>query len=341
MLDERRDPRTGPPCSGSEFSGTAGNMVTGVTSPSGGDLNQLRQQYERLCDLVTRTAGSDPEAAERVLDELQTVSERIQALEAAEADSAEESAPEGTQPVPQPEPEPSPPASRIVSFRVSQAVGGRAAEAAPPPGKPGSWRLDQPPDELSPSMRPATQPGPAEPPAADQAPPSSAPASPAAEPAEAAASATVFSSAIRRWLERHRAAAAAERAVHPPQPAPDASESPRPEPEDPRARATAAGPSTEFARLAAAVERQAEQIERIMRLCETHQNALEALQSQIEERLRAIRPAAEADEDADMEPRITELREAVEEQRHRLTALAKTIQNLAQWLAAHHAAPDR
>lgn len=326
-------------------------MVTGVTSSSGDDLNQLRQQYERLCDLVTRTAGSDPEAAERVLDELQTVSARIQALETAEVGSAEEAtAPERTELAPQPETEPSPPTSRIVSFRVSQTVGSRSGGSVGSSGRPGSWRLDQPPEDLAEPTGPAAQPGTAGPPAADREAPLSTPQAPAAEPVEAATTATVFSTAIRRWLERHRAAAAAERAdlalpgptaTLLPDPGLKAPESPRRKPGDGDPGAIPPGAPAELGRLAAAVERQAEQIERVMQLCETHQIALEALQSQLESQLRAIRPAGGTSEGADMEPRVAELRAAVDEQRQRLTALAKTIQNLAQWLAAHRAAPDR
>src|SRR3546814_8891500 len=46
-------------------------------------LDRLRLRYERLCDLVTRTAGADPNAAEHVLSELQEVSEQILVLETA------------------------------------------------------------------------------------------------------------------------------------------------------------------------------------------------------------------------------------------------------------------
>jgi hypothetical protein len=144
--------------------------------------------------------------------------------------------------------------------------------------------------------------------------------------------ATVFSTAIRQWLERHRGTPPADQA--------SSAERPRASLPSPPATAPAAGPpvepSSEFAHITAAIEQQAIQIERIMRLCEAHQAALERLETRIEKRLLVPEPAADA-----AEPGIGELRRAVEEQRRRITALAKTIHNLAQWLAAHRAAPDR
>ena len=90
-----------------------------------------------------------------------------------------------------------------------------------------------------------------------------------------------------------------------------------------------------MSRIAAAVEQQAAQIERILALCVSQQSALERLEAQILSELRAPGPAAAPD------TRMPELHAAVEEQRQRLTALAKTIHNLAQWLAAERAGPRR
>lgn len=410
-------------------------MASGLTSPSGDELERLRQQYDRLCDLMTRAAESDPAAAERVLIELQSLSERILLLQTARADmpdgalapppappiAASQDAPADTpraalretpgaaegplapalspgEPPPPPDraavpvqrPEATP--ARIVAFRVTPSVGPRAAGDATP--KPGSWRVDAPPPDLGPSNPgtpdpgtadepqldlPAGMPAPAAPPqtasavaprpAAPQKPatakpvaappraqpkPTMAPgsgaavASPAVPSTGAPGNATLFTSAIRQWLERHRNGSDGGAAA--PVPAAQVVESDVEAPAETRGGATPERqiPITReseigresppaFARVVAAVEQQAAQIERILELCEAHQLALEQLEARLEARIDATRQALPAAAD----PELPELRAAVEEQRQRITALAKTIHNLAQWLATQRAAPDR
>src|SRR3546814_19341993 len=85
----------------------------------------------------------------------------------------------------------------------------------------------------------------------------------------------------------------------------------------------------DLTRIVSAVEQQATQIERILALCEAHQLTLERLEARIEAQHAAAESAA-----PEPDPEIPDLRVAVEEQRRRVTALAKTIHNLAQWLAA-------
>ena len=411
-------------------SGLSGGMASGLTSPSGDELERLRQRYDRLCDLMTRAAESDPAAAERVLIELQSLSERILLLQTARADmpdapaapllapqdapaeAAGATVPETPSPSPAAE---SPPAStlssgeaftpdrtaaperrpettpaRIVAFRVTPSVGPRAAagDAAP---KPASWRIDPPPPELNPFKpggpslgtpgepkigQPSGAPAPA---AAAQTAPTGAPLSaapqktaaaakpaptprpqpkptmppgsgaaasaPGAPPAGAPGNATLFTSAIRQWLERHRnesdeGAAAPAPAVHgevaPPAETPGGSTRDRQMPATGESEAGGES-SPAFSRVVAAVEQQAAQIERILELCEAHQQALERLEARIEARIDAPRGASPAVAD----PELPELRAAVEEQRQRITALAKTIHNLAQWLATQRAAPGR
>lgn len=307
-------------------------MVSGATSPSG-DLKQLRQQYDRLCDLMTRAAETDPVTAERVLGELQALSERILALEAAQARSEPAeiaSMPqmpafrsEGSGPtfeVPPPGRAEGGRDPRILSFRVTSA-----AHAGPSP-TPSSWRIDPPPDQAADRMpaaeaEPTGAPAPAEPTR-----PPSAPGAPG--------NATVFSTAIRQWLERHRqkehSAARPWTAIPPADAAPPTG--PASEQGQPQA-------TIDFARMAAALEQQAAQIDRIIRLCEAHQSALEQLQGRIIGWLEALQPPSKPQ--PDIEQSLRELREAVGQQRSRITALAKTIHNLAQWLAAQQAASDR
>jgi hypothetical protein len=319
-------------------------MATGVTSPSGGDLKQLRQQYDRLCDLMTRTAESDPAGAERLLKDLETLSERILALESGDTAGplTSEAAGAPASVAPAPLPAAAAPADRvetgraprIVSFRVTPVTN----EAVPPaPAPKSSWRIDGPPAAPATPL-PTVDP---KPPAEPQSQPATDPAEPAALVSSAPAAtgpgnATLFSTAIRQWLERHRQAdVIADAAVT--RPPPDQADPPAP------TGAPADGdrppPAPEFAHMAAAIEQQAAQIERIMELCEDHQAALERLQAQIEERLRLPDPLPAREVDAG--PAVAELRLVVEEQRQRITTLAKTIHNLAQWLAAQHAAPDR
>jgi hypothetical protein len=423
-------------------------MASGLTSPSGDELERLRQQYDRLCDLMTRAAESDPAAAERVLIELQSLSERILLLQTARADMPDTPvAPVPAPPIPAPPDapaeapgaavpetpgapqaaaeaslastlspgEPPPPdraavpaqrpeatPARIVAFRVTPSVGSRAAagDAAP---KPASWRIDAPPPDLGPSNPgapdqgtpdepqldlPAGMPAPAAPPqtvpaiaprpAAQQKPatavkpaaassraqpkPALAPGSgpaippPAAPPTGAPGNATLFTSAIRQWLERHRngsdggaaapapAVQAVDGEVAPP--AATRAEMPGGTTPTPQMPATGEGEtgresSPAFSRVVAAVEQQAAQIERILELCEAHQLALEQLEARLEARIEARIDATRQAPPAAADPELPELRAAVEEQRQRITALAKTIHNLAQWLATQRAAPGR
>jgi hypothetical protein len=161
----------------------------------------------------------------------------------------------------------------------------------------------------------------------------------------------LFTSAIRQWLERHRngsdgdaagpapAAEAGERAVTAPPAAPAETRSAMtPERGKPATgkSETAQEPSPALSRVVAAVEQQAAQIERILELCQAHQLALEQLEARLEARIDATRQVPPA-----APPELPELRAAVEEQRRRITALAKTIHNLAQWLATQRAAPGR
>lgn len=420
--------------------GSGRRMASGLTSPAGDELARLRRQYDRLCDLVTRTAESDPAAAERVLSELQTLSTRILELENAEAkgaspddagrtpleqlaDPAPSPAPHAPTPVADQQARDTPPPGRIVSLRVTPSVLQQPAQ--PPAAQPSSWRLDPPappasgaPDparpaplaeslpvraeakapgaglppaqpprphpeaksepaeapeatarpvqqEPAPTPAPSTSRPPAQPasppprptivvrrPAAGAAKPA-APSMPASSPTPAAAvqptatppgtpsdapagapsdsSAKVFSSAIRDWLERHRATLSESKAApaaEPEKPAEDTAPSQSQERAAPTkdSKGDAAAESASFARVAAAVERQAMRIERLLELSEAHQAALERLEKRIVARLE--RTSREPD------PELPELRQAVQEQRQRLTELARTIQNLAQWLAA-------
>jgi hypothetical protein len=163
----------------------------------------------------------------------------------------------------------------------------------------------------------------------------------AAEPgaAEPAGDPVRFSAAIRQWLERQRAAAAPSAPEPPPAPTP---RSARPHETAlprvaPAVAVPGAPPSEELGRIAAAIAQQAVQIERILEMCEGHQLALERLEAQIEARFAALTATAAPQPG----PELSELRGAVEEQRQRVTALAKTIHNLAQWLAAQRARPAR
>jgi hypothetical protein len=408
--------------------GLSRGMASGLISPSGDELERLRQQYDRLCDQMTRAAESDPAAAERVLVELQSLSERILLLQTARADlpdapvapvsgppnpapqeaPAEVAAATGLEaPPPSPGPASSPgeppspdhaaavtqrpetTAARIVAFRVTPSVGPRTGEAAP---KPASWRVDAPLSDMgapdaatsdravsgdsqphAPAAPPPAEPlqaapaiaphtaaprktaAAAKPAAAPPRPqpkpviaPDSGPAapSPAAPPAEAPGNATLFTSAIRQWLERHRtvsdegapaAAPAGDRAVTPPAGTAETRSATTPDRRKPVAGDSEAGsePPPAFSRVIAAVEQQAAQIERILELCQAHQLALEQLEARLEARIDATRQVSLAP------PELPELRAAVEEQRQRITALAKTIHNLAQWLAAQRAAPGR
>ncbi len=354
-------------------------MLTGHTSSTSDELERLRQRYEKLCDLMTRTAETDPAAAERVLSELQGVSEKLLILEttgptnvptspAADAGEGAE-APETSAPIepapasaaaaplpaappplaaspPDPAPapppadippqsfridEPAPPAGgatpRIVAFRVTStatprtAVRQAAAEIAAPVAE--------------------TAPAPDSPKAAPAAPPpASGPAEPAS-PGRPVEDPTRFSAAIRQWLERQRSATdpkpaesqagrrSAKRGEASPHGAASAVAAPLAAPAPP--------PPDELGRIAAAIEQQALQIERILEMCQNHQAALERLEAQITARFAAAPslPAAEPG------PELSELRGAVEEQRQRVTALAKTIHNLAQWLAAQRTRPER
>lgn len=157
--------------------------------------------------------------------------------------------------------------------------------------------------------------------------PSSTPSdAPAGAPSDS--SAKVFSSAIRDWLERHRATLSESKAApaaEPEKPAEDTAPSHSQERAAPTkdSKGDAAAESASFARVAAAVERQAMRIERLLELSEAHQAALERLEKRIVARLERT-----------SDPELPELRQAVQEQRQRLTELARTIQNLAQWLAA-------
>lgn len=408
-------------------------MASGLTSPAGDELARLRRQYDRLCELMTRTAESDPAAAERVLSELQSLSSRILELESAgtkvaepdvpgESAPKERPAPTASRPPPAPTPLPDQQAratsspGRIVSLRVTPTVLQQPAQ--PPAARPSSWRLDppappapaapetarqaplagsqpvqaeatapgadQPRDQLAGAkstsakapaatahpVRPAAEPTapraaesrsrpdrpaivvrraaakaakPAPSSAAAEPPAPKASAQPAAEApgpapdrspvAPSSSSAKVFSSAIRSWLDRHRAELSDQRAAPPAEPSAAATGRPAAESlsEEHAAKEQAgddgaAGKAPSFADIAAAVERQARQIERLLELGEAHQAALERLEARIAARLD--RPSVESD------PELPELRQAVREQRQRLTALARTIQNLAQWLAA-------
>ncbi|MHB1060020.1 MAG: hypothetical protein ACYC0F_19325, partial [Rhodanobacter sp.] len=111
---------------------------------------------------------------------------------------------------------------------------------------------------------------------------------------------------------------------------------PAPAPPEPTARrATQRETRLDLTRVVSAVEQQASQIERILALCEAHQLALERLEARIEAQRATTTAALTPDRE------IPDLRLAVEEQRQRVTALAKTIHNLAQWLAAQRTAPGR
>lgn len=369
-------------------------MLTGLTSSTSEELDRLRQRYEQLCDLVTRTAEADPDAAERVLTELQEVSEQLLVLEAAgddadsvavpaphedplalpgepfgerigepAADPLEEAPSAGSPPVEAPVPTPpampaamtpqmvSPQAvpPRVVAFPVAPSVAPRPAPlpSAPRPAGPQPASIPDLPTKL---------PFPDVPPTAEAASPAAAHPGPAQRD-----SATLFSAAIRQWLERRRDPSditgdaqngtmpprTDRRAMDTPAASPSASAAaPRATPVPPQletqskrspAEASPAERSPDLARVATAVEQQAVQIERILALCEAHQIALEQLDDRIEARLAAARQVPEIAGD----PELPDLRAAVEEQRQRVTALAKTIHNLAQWLAAQRSAPGR
>lgn len=358
--------------------GLSGGMLTGVTPSSSDELDRLRQRYDRLCELMPRTAEADPDAAERVLAELQAVSEQLLALEAqgplaapapaestgsvppgvaagepslpaAPADRAAETSPPPavdeavpSEPPAQPAsdagsgltaavhpPSPSPPgpspATRVVAFRTA---GGQARTPLEPIGKPAPDAGAVPPAQPHAAGR--TEPAQAE--TSPPQPPLPAPQPPAGGP-QPGGSATLFSSAIRQWLDRHRSGTEPT-AVHP-EPAttePDAAGATAAQP--PVMSPAPLGPaSLDLARIAASVEQQAAQIERILALCEAHQAGLEQLEARLEARLPP--PPAAAD------PELPELRQAIEEQRQRITALAKTIHNLAQWLAGQRSNGNR
>jgi hypothetical protein len=325
-------------------------MLTGLTSSSSEELDRLRRRYERLCDLVTRTAEADPNAAEHVLSELQEVSEQILVLETTgDAPAA------GAAPTPEPRPDiaTDDAADQPVAApddRQAEPTGVIPDEAAPASPPPAIETTASP----SPAVPAATSPPPAPPRVvAFRAPPA---AEPAAAPAsvqppasggsqtnrtattDQSGSATLFSAAIRQWLERRREPTdgAGEDQKDQPHAPPYAADAPaqRTAPAGPQPEARFEAP-LDLMRIASAVEQQAAQIERILTLCEAHQVALERLEDRIEARLAAAAPAPDHD------PEIPDLRAAVEEQRQRITALAKTIHNLAQWLAAQRTAPGR
>ena len=371
MADRFKGLRTaGFPGASRDETGLFGGMLTGHTSSTSDELERLRQRYEKLCDLMTRTAETDPDAAERVLGELQSVSEQLLILETT-----------GPTDVPQPS-SPDPDAEAMVSAAPTEAGPAPAAEApllaAPPPptATPAdpvpatppadissqSFRIDEPAVVAPPRIvafrvtsnatpRPASRPSPAAPPATvSEPPPAGAPPSDAAATAAAPVGArppagaddpTRFSTAIRQWLERQRPTAGPRAAE--PRPAPRPAKRGEPLPHGVASAIAApmatpvAPPSEELGRIAAAVEQQAAQIERILEMCQTHQLALERLEARIAARLAAP-PSVPL---AEPGPELSELRGAVEEQRQRVTALAKTIHNLAQWLAAQRVRPER
>lgn len=342
-------------------------MLTGLTSSSSEELDRLRQRYERLCDLMTRTAEADPDGAERVLNELQDVSEKLLVLEAGNTAPAPEiaAAPadpgtEATDSTALPEP-PAPasgeagPADLPVGRGAGTAEPAAAEAVAPEPDAPtAAPSSPSPPRVVAFRAAPAAaEPAPAAAPTASAVEPTdNAPRASAPQPA---GSATVFSAAIRQWLEdrrrcpanpageaegtgedSHAGARAADAA-----PARESASVAAPHrdsaPGAPAIR-RASPPETplDLARVVSAVEQQAAQIERILALCEAHQLALERLDSRIAAQHATMRSAA-----PESDPEIPDLRLAVEEQRQRITALAKTIHNLAQWLAAQRAGPSR
>lgn len=358
MIDRFGSPRTAEnhdlPEAGT---GYFGGMLTGLTSSSSEELDRLRQRYERLCDLMTRTAEADPDGAERVLSELQDVSEKLLVLEAG-----------GTAPTPETAPEPAAPIAEAADNPALPEPPTPVSSEAPPANLP-TDRQDAAPEPAAPAT--AAQPSPSPPrvvafratPAAEPAPtptPTAPPATPTDDAARAAASqhaggATVFSAAIRQWLEDRRRAPAdpvdeAERTHERPHadaraadaasaraPVSATARRPDPTPTEPAARRTTQPEAPlDLTRIVSAVEQQATQIERILALCEAHQLALERLEARIEAQHAAAESAA-----PEPDPEIPDLRVAVEEQRRRVTALAKTIHNLAQWLAAQRTLPGR